>query len=96
METQSWLTLDVATLCNLLIGKPTLVGEGELQLIAVELLLRRAQTRLHLWKLNLADTGQLVVYLLGLEAELLLIGQVLPLATAAHSKVRAERLLTQR
>ena len=42
------------------------MSEGKLQLIAVELSRRRAQTRAYLGQSNLTDTRQLVVYLLGL------------------------------
>ena len=46
-------------------------------------------------KMSEADR-ELVVNLLGLESQLLLVGQILPLASAANPEVRAERLLAQR
>ena len=77
---------------DLLVREPAFVGEGELQFVAVEGLFRRAQTRAHLGQLDLADAGELVAHLAGLEAQLLVVGQVLPLAAAANAEVRAERL----
>ena len=96
VESQRGSAFDVAARRDLLVREPAFVGEGELQFVAVEGLFRRAQTRAHLGQLDLADAGQLVAHLLGLEPQLFRVGQVLPLAASAHPEVGAERLLAQR
>ncbi len=83
---------DVRTALDLLARQPAAVGEGEFELVAVELRPGRPQARGDLGQGDLADAGQLVAHLIGLEAQLLPVGQVLPLAAAADAEMLAERL----
>ena len=66
------------------------VGTAEVQLVAIFLRLHTTQDGTELRQLHLADAVQLVVDLLLLELQLLLVGQVLPLAAAADAEVLAE------
>ena len=81
---------------HLLVGEPAAVGEGEFELVAVELRAGRPQAGGNLGQFDLADARELVAHLLALEAQLLVVGQVLPLAAAADTEVFAEGLHTQR
>ena len=97
VETQRRLGCDLAPgVGDLLVGHPAPVGEGELQLVAVVARVGRAQAGADFGQFDLADPGQLVADLLGLEAQLLGVGQILPLAAAADPEMGAERLLAQR
>ncbi len=73
-------------------GEPALVAAAELQLIAVFQRLPATQDRLTRGQLNLADSGQSVHHLPLLPANLLVIAQALPFATAAHTKMLARGL----
>ena len=88
--------LDVAAGRHFLVREPPPVGEGEFELVAVELRLRRTHARGDLGQSDLADARQLIAHLVGLEAQLLLVGQILPLAAAADPEVLAEGLGPQR
>ena len=81
---------------NLLLGQPLLVGEGKLQLVAVEGSLLAAQDRQPLLTLHLADASQVVIDLLLLIIDLICIVQMLPLAATTHAKMRTERLRSLR
>ena len=87
---------DLAARPDLLAREPATVGEGEFELVAVELCAGRAQTRRDFGQRDPADARQLVADLFGLEAQLLPVGQVLPLAAAADAEMLAEGLLAQR
>ena len=76
---------------NLFLGQIAFIGTSEVELIAIGLRMNAAKNRVKLWQLHLSDAMQLVVDLLLLEAELLFVGQVLPLATAADTEVLTER-----
>ena len=73
-------------------GEPLLVGETELELVAVAEGLRAAEDGLHGGKFHLADAGEVVYHLLLLVAQLVLVGEALPLAAAAHAEVLANGL----
>ena len=81
---------------HLLGGEPALVGEGELELVAVEGGFLRPQDGRNLGQRHLSDALQGVDHLLLLAAKLVVIGQMLPLAAATHAKVLAHGLHTQR
>ena len=72
---------------ELLGGVPPLVCTAELQFVAVLPLLHRSEDGMKLWQLNLSDARKLVVDLLLLGLELLGVGQILPLASAANTEV---------
>ena len=69
--------------------EPALVAASEVELVAVFAGLHRSQNWHELRQLHLANARKLVVDLLLLGLDLLLIGQVLPLAAAANAKVLA-------
>ena len=71
-------------------GKPAAVAATELYLVAIFCGLHRAQDRLKIGQLYFPDAMQLVVNLLLLGLELLLVGQVLPLATTANAEMLAK------
>ena len=75
---------------KLLLRQVALVGTAEVQFVAVLLGLHRAEDGPELGQLNLADACQLIEDLLLLEPELLVVGQVLPLAASADAEVLAE------
>ena len=75
---------------HLLAREPTLVAASKLQLVAVFSCLLRTHDGRNLRQLHLAYSAQLVIYLLLLGLELLLVGQVLPLASAAHAEMLAK------
>jgi len=75
---------------HLLFGEPALVREGELELVAIELGLFRAQYRRNLGQLHLTDTGKVVGHLLLLVLDLVFVAEALPFAAAAHAIVLAE------
>ena len=74
---------------NLLFRHPALVAESELKLVAILLCLYRTEDRHELRQFYLANTLQLVVNLLLLGLQLLFVWQVLPLASAADTKMLA-------
>lgn len=82
----------IATLGNLLVGEPALVGKGKLELVAILACARRAETGAHLGDGEVADAHQLILDLLTLLLELLLVGKALPLTTTAYAKVLTEWL----
>ena len=77
---------------NFLVGQIALVGASKVQLVAVFLSLDTSQDGAKFGQLYLADACQLVKDLLLLHAQLFVVGNLLPLATAAHAEVLAERL----
>ena len=81
---------------HLLVREPAAVGKGEFELVAVELRPRGAQAGGDFGQFELPDTRELVADLRLLLAQLLPIGEVLPLAAAADPEVLAEGLDTQR
>ncbi len=81
---------DLALFGDLLVGQPAPLGEGELELVAVKPGSGRRQARGDFGQLDLADAGQLVAHLPGFEAQLLLVGKVLPLAAAADAEMGTE------
>ena len=85
------LTLIVGEGLDLLLGKIALIGTTEVQLITILLCFHRAKDRTELWQFNLSDTCQLVVYLFLFELQLLLVGQVLPLAATTNAEVFTKR-----
>ena len=96
MESHGRCSIEIGTALNLLARQPPAVGEGKLQLVAVEARPDRTQAGGNLREFKFPDARQLVAHLCRLEPQLLLIGEVLPLAPPAHPEVLAERLLTQR
>ena len=76
----------------LLACQPALVAAAELQLVAIFLGMHRSHDGAELWQFYLANACQLVVHLLLLGFELLLVGQVLPLASSADTEMLAHRL----
>ena len=91
METECIHVVVLGTRFHLFPCEPTLVAEGKLQLVAVLTCILGAKNRHYRWKFHLADTCQGIDNLLLLVLELVLIGQALPFATAAHAIVLAER-----
>ena len=75
----------------LFLCQPSLVGTAVVELVAILLRLYAAKDGAELGQLHLSDAMQLVVDLLLLELELLLVGQILPLATATDAEVLTER-----
>ena len=96
MESQRGAGVDVASGGDLLVGHPAARCEGEFQLVAVELRLGRGEAGADGGQLDLADAGELVAHLLGLEAELFGVGKVLPFASSADAEMGAEGLDPQR
>ena len=64
----------VARLGNLLVCQPALIGEGELELIAILACALRAETWAHLRDVEVSDAHKLILDLCGLLLELLLVG----------------------
>ena len=96
VEADGWhilqaLTLILGQCLNLLLGQIALVGTAEVEFIAIGQCLHTAQNRVELRQLHLADTRQLILYLLLLELELFLIGQVLPFTAATNAEMFTER-----
>ena len=100
-------SLALGQLTDLFLRQITLVGGSEVELVAVFVLLHRAHDVVErtravvgssagLRQLQMSDTCQLVVHLLLLEAQLLLVGQLLPFATSAHAEMLAARSGAQR
>ena len=80
---------------DLLAGEIALVGASEIQLVAVFLGLLRTQYGHALGQLHLGDSLQLLNHLGLLHLQLLRVGEHLPLASAARSKVLAQWFMTQ-
>ena len=76
--------------------QPFAVGESELQFVAVLVDLFAAKDRGDLGQLDLTDTGEVVDDLLLLVAQLLLVGEDLPLAAATFAIVLAYGFATHR
>ncbi len=95
VESEGRRSLQVGTRGHLLEGEPTAIGKGKFELVAVVARLGRGQTGANLGQGHLADARQLIAHLLGLEAQLLLVGQVLPLTSAADPEMGAEGLRAQ-
>lgn len=74
---------------QLLLRKPSLVATSKLQLVAILPYLHGAEDGAERGQLHLPDALQLVVHLLLLGLELLLVGQVLPFASAADAEMLA-------
>ena len=72
-------------------GKPLAVGGGELEFVAVLVDMLAAEYGRDLRQGDLAYTREVIHHLLLLVAQLLVVGQDLPLASAAHAVVRALR-----
>ena len=96
MESERGRGIEVRPALHLFARQPAAVGEGEFEFVAVKPGLLRPQTGRDLRQCDLADARQLVAHLLGLEAQLLLVGQVLPLAAPANPEMGAEGLRAQR
>ena len=96
VESERGRSLQIGTRSHLLKRQPTAVGKGKFELVAVVARLGRGQAGANLGQGNLTDAGELIAHLLGLEAQLLLVGQILPLATSTHPEVGAEGLRAQR
>ena len=77
-------------------AQPFAVGEGKLQFIAVFVYLFAAEDRGYLWQFDLSYSCQVIHYLLLLMAQLFLIGQDLPLASAALAIVLTHGLAAHR
>ena len=75
----------------LLLRQPFLIGKRELQLVAIELRTGGAENRQDFAQWHLPDARQVVHDLFLLVFQLLLVGEMLPFATAAHAEVFAER-----
>ena len=95
VESHGRRVADVARGLDLLARQPAAAGEGEFEFVAVELRMRRAQAGRDFGQGDLADARKLIANLLGFEAQLLFVGQILPLATAADPEMFAERLGAQ-
>ena len=91
VESKGRALFDVAACGNLVVGEPAAVGEGEFELVAVELRAGRSEARFYLGQGDLAYACQLVAHLFGLEAQLFVVRQVLPFAAAAYAEMFAER-----
>ena len=81
--------------CNLLFGQPALVGTAKLKFVAILRCLGRAEDGAELGQFNLPNPRQLVENLLLLEPQLLLVRQVLPLASATYAEMLAHGLCAQ-
>lgn len=79
---------------ELLEGEPAAVGEGELELVAVVPNVLAAQALGHFGNGHFCNAGECVDYLLALALQLVLVGEVLPPATAAHGEMLAAGLDT--
>ena len=75
---------------NLFLRQIPLVSTAEVELVAVFLCLHTTQDRTELWQFHLAYPMQLVIHLLLFELQLFLVRQILPLAAATYTEVRAE------
>ena len=96
VESQGRRSLQVGAARHLLAREPAAVGEGELQLVAVELRRGGAEAGGDFGKLEPPDAGQLVADLRPLQCELLFVGEILPLAAPADTEVFAEGFHAQR
>ena len=96
MESERGRGIEVRPALHLFARQPAAVGESEFEFVAVKPGLLRTQTGRDLRQCDLADARQLVAHLLGLEAQLLLVGQVLPLTAPANPEMGAESLRAQR
>ena len=92
VESDAVHVVELRALGNLLACEPALVAAAELQLVAVFLDVYRAHDRHELRQLYLSDACELVEHLLLLSLQLLLVGQVLPFASAADAEMLAHRL----
>ena len=92
MESGGRPGLDFRVGGNLLARQPTAVSKGEFQFVAVEPRLSRTEAWSDFGQLDFTDAGQLVAHLIGFESQLFIVGQVLPLATAANAEMFAKRL----
>ena len=92
VETDAVHVVELRTFGNLLACEPALVAASELQLVAVFLDVYRAHDGHELRQLYLADACELVEHLLLLSLQLLLVGQILPFASAADSEMLAHWL----
>ena len=74
--------------------KPLLIGETKLEFVTILACFFGTQDGTARRQLNFADSREMVHHLLLFVAQLCLVGQDLPLASAAHAVVRAERFGT--
>ena len=95
METRRIAVGELRPTVELFSGEPALVGESELQLVAVVRRRCRAQDGIDGRDGHLGDTLHGVNHLLLLALQLVLVGQMLPLAAAAQPKVLTHRLHAQ-
>ena len=84
-----WMFVAYAT-GNFFRCEPAFVRKSEFHLVSVSLRLCGTQNGGAFGQFNFADACQLVHYLLLLVCNLVFIGENLPLASAAHSEMRAE------
>jgi len=82
-----YLLISSSIFFYLLFCQIPLVGTTEVQLVTILLSFYAAKDRTEFRQFYLADACQLVEHLLLLEFQLLLVGQILPLATTADTKV---------
>ena len=92
VETDAVHVVELRAFGNLLACEPALVAASELQFVAVFLDVYRAHDRHELRQVYLSDACELVEHLLLLSLQLLLVGQVLPFASAADAEMLAHWL----
>ena len=90
MESNSIHIIKCSPRCHLLFGKPPFVRTSKFQLVSIFLGLYTAEDRVTFRKSDLSYASQLILHLLLFRFELLLVGQVLPLASATHTEMLAE------
>ena len=95
METSRIAVGELHTTVELLAGEPALVGEREFQLVAIMGRHRRAQDGIDGGDGHLGNTLHGIDHLLLLALQLVLIGEVLPLAAATQAEVLAHGLHAQ-
>ena len=92
VETDAVHVVELRAFGNLLACEPALVAASELQFVAVFLDVYRAHDWHELRQFYLSDACELVEHLLLLSLQLLLVGQVLPFASAADAEMLAHWL----
>ena len=91
MESDAVHVVILESRSHLFACEPALVAASELQFVAVFPCLLRTHDGRNLGQFHLAYASQLVIHLLLLGLQLLGVGEVLPLATTAHSEMLAKR-----
>jgi hypothetical protein len=84
--------VDKLVTTNFLLGHPPAFGAGKFEFVPVIFRGMGGQNRPYSWESHLADTRQLVDYLLMLEVQLFRVLNVLPFAAATGTKMFAKRL----